>query len=102
MPEVTGGGRRRPVLYGRWEPDSILERVMSESPAAGVQPVASVVIVNWNGEAYVAECIEAVLAQTVPVEVIVVDNNSADASVAMIRERFGSRVRLLPLGVNAG
>ncbi len=49
---------------------------------------ASVIIVSWNGEAYLAACLDAILAQTGPDdEVIVVDNASTDSSVALVRER---------------
>jgi len=51
------------------------------------------VIPAWNAEAYIADAIESVLAQTVvPDEVLVVDDGSADRTQA-ITESFGLPVR---------
>lgn len=55
----------------------------------------SIVIDNYNYEAYVAQAIESALAQTWPdVEVIVVDDGSPDGSVDVIR-RYEGRVTLV-------
>jgi GT2 family glycosyltransferase len=49
----------------------------------------SVIIVNWNGEARLGDCLHAILAQVGSNDqVIVVDNHSADGSVALVREQF--------------
>ena len=46
----------------------------------------SVIIPNWNGAAHLPTCLRALRAQTHPqLEVIVVDNGSADGSQALIR-----------------
>jgi GT2 family glycosyltransferase len=53
--------------------------------------LASVVIVNWNGRNYLEALFESLARQTVPresFEVILVDNASADDSVAFVRERY--------------
>jgi GT2 family glycosyltransferase len=65
---------------------------------------ASVVTVNFNAGALLADCVAGVLASTVPVEVIVVDNGSTDGSVAKLRERIGGdvRVRILENERNLG
>jgi GT2 family glycosyltransferase len=61
----------------------------------------SVVVVNWNGQAYLAQCIEALLCQTVkPTEIIVIDNASSDGSLDVLRQY--PSVRLLPLNSNLG
>lgn len=61
----------------------------------------SVIIVNWNGEQFLEQCLNALLAQTVrPYEIILVDNASSDASLEIAR-RFAS-VRLIELDHNAG
>lgn len=39
------------------------------------------VIVTWNGEDYVAKCLESLRRSTIPVQVIVVDNASCDQTV---------------------
>ena len=52
----------------------------------------SVIIAVYNGEQYLRECLESVLAQSVPpLEVIVVDDGSTDHSAAMV-ESFGPPV----------
>ena len=60
-------------------------------------PLISVLTPVYNGEAYLAECIESVLAQTYPnLEYIIVNNCSKDRT-AEIAERFArkdSRIRL--------
>ncbi|MDF0668382.1 MAG: glycosyltransferase family 2 protein [Nitrospira sp.] len=61
----------------------------------------TVVIVNWNGERFLGQCLSAVLAQTViPNEIILVDNASSDASLDIVR-RYPS-VRVLELNENLG
>ncbi len=68
---------------------------------AGLGPV-SVVVVNYNGAAYLDECLGAVRALADAVdEVILVDNASTDASLALVRERFPD-VRILALATNDG
>jgi glycosyltransferase involved in cell wall biosynthesis len=61
-------------------------------------PLVSVITPVYNGERYLAECIESVLRQTLTdFEYIIVDNCSSDASAA-IAERYArsdSRIRLL-------
>ena len=58
-------------------------------------PSISVVIPVYNGERYLAEAIESVLAQTSPVaEIFVVDDGSTDAS-RPVAERFRPLVRLV-------
>ncbi|MDH5738889.1 MAG: glycosyltransferase family 2 protein [Nitrospira sp.] len=64
-------------------------------------PKVTIVIVNWNGERFLDRCLSALLAQTIiPNEVILVDNASSDASLAIV-ERFPS-VRVLPQNMNLG
>ena len=61
----------------------------------------SAVVCNYNGEDYLEDCLRSLLADDDVDEVIVVDNASADASVALVRERF-PQVELIPLPENAG
>ncbi len=55
-----------------------------------------VVVVNWNGRDLLEACLSAALAQRydAPFEVVVVDNLSADDSVAFVQQRF-PEVRVL-------
>ncbi|MCV6638181.1 glycosyltransferase family 2 protein [Candidatus Albibeggiatoa sp. nov. NOAA] len=48
--------------------------------------LTSVIIVNYNSGQYLAQCVTAVLASTVPVEVFVVDNASTDNSIQQLRQ----------------
>ncbi|RAP34134.1 hypothetical protein DID75_00740 [Candidatus Marinamargulisbacteria bacterium SCGC AG-410-N11] len=51
------------------------------------KPEISFIIVNYNGEAFIQQCFNSILSQkiSVPYEVIVVDNNSSDNSVELIK-----------------
>lgn len=52
-------------------------------------PKISIVIVNWNGIAFLKDCLESVHRQNYPYfEVIVVDNGSTDNSVTYIKAAF--------------
>jgi GT2 family glycosyltransferase len=63
---------------------------------------ASIIVVSWNGEAYLGECLNAILALAGPDdEVIVVDNASVDGSVALVRTRW-PQVRLIENHRNLG
>jgi GT2 family glycosyltransferase len=59
------------------------------------KPYFSVVVVNYNGKAFIAECIESVLKSTFnSFEVVLVDNASTDGGIALIEQRFGGDERL--------
>jgi GT2 family glycosyltransferase len=60
----------------------------------------SVVLVNWNGAKHLRVCLPSLAAQSLkPLEIIVVDNCSADDSAEVARD---FAVRWLPLRVNLG
>lgn len=53
------------------------------------EPVASVVVVNWNRKDDLRACLKSIKLQTEgPLEVIVVDNHSTDGTIEMVREEF--------------
>jgi len=56
----------------------------------GEQPQASVVIANYRGEKLLPSCLDSVMRQVVdfPFEVIVVDDNSDDASIDLVASRY--------------
>jgi glycosyltransferase involved in cell wall biosynthesis len=61
--------------------------------SASGEPRVSVVIPVHNGEAYLAEAIDSVLAQSYRAfEIVIVDDGSTDTSARVI-ERFGASVR---------
>jgi len=63
----------------------------------------SVCIVNWNVEKLLKACLDSVYKNTkdISFEVIVVDNNSSDGSVSMVRNDF-PQVKLISNDHNAG
>ena len=66
-------------------------------------PQVSVVIVNWNTCDLLKNCLDSVYAQTAPdlLEVIVVDNGSADDSCQMVQQSF-PQVNLIGNKTNLG
>src|SRR5262249_8711482 len=65
---------------------------------------ASIVVVNYNGRHFLAECLTALERQTVPrhrYEVLLIDNGSLDGSVTFVREHFPG-VRVYGLQKNLG
>lgn len=68
----------------------------------GSVPGASIIVVNWNGFEHLPICLDSLAAQSFrDFEVILVDNGSADGSVAWVREHH-PWVRLVPLESNTG
>lgn len=62
----------------------------------------SVVIPNWNGKRFLAACLDSLREQTVgDIEVILVDNASADGSQDYVRAQY-PEVRLIELEANRG
>ena len=76
-----------------------------QKAAASSMPQVSVVMAVYNGEAYLAEAIDSILAQTLrDFELIIVDDGSTDgsASIAYAYQRRDSRIRILQLERNGG
>ena len=61
----------------------------------------TVVIPNYNGGEYLKKCIESLLASTVDVNIILVDNASTDGSLQMVKSTFSS-VHIVELKNNTG
>ncbi len=62
-------------------------------PTESAKPLVSVIIPVYNGERYLAEAIDSVLAQTHrPVEIIVVDDGSTDGTAAVL-EPYRDKIR---------
>jgi GT2 family glycosyltransferase len=67
-----------------------------------MKDLVSLIILNWNGEGYLTQCLESVISQDYdPLEVIVVDNGSTDSSVDLVKTRYG-QVKLIETKVNLG
>jgi len=59
-------------------------------------------VINYNGAGFLKGCLDSLLSQRRPIsEILVVDNRSADHSVALVREEF-PQVRLLESPRNLG
>jgi GT2 family glycosyltransferase len=68
-------------------------------------PLVSIVIVNYNGKAYIEHCVDSVLKSTYSnIEVIVADNGSTDDSVSWLKKQFGHdrRLNITEIGENRG
>ena len=61
-----------------------------------MKKLISAVIVNWNGEKYLYKCINSLLEQDYDnTEIIIIDNDSTDRSVEIIKEHFIDKVKLI-------
>ena len=81
----------------RWDGEGTHSSQNLRGPVAGHETgfdspqSVSVVVINFNGAAYLAGCLASVLAQTyAAAEIIVVDNRSTDGSAALVRRMFPS------------
>jgi GT2 family glycosyltransferase len=62
----------------------------------------SIIVLNWNGKRFLADCLEALRGQThVNREIILVDNGSTDLSVQFVKESFPD-VKIVELSENVG
>jgi len=64
----------------------------------------SVIIVSYNTSAILHKCLDALFENQTShdMDVFVVDNNSADDSVEMLKQNFNGRINLIENKVNAG
>ncbi|MBI4446797.1 MAG: glycosyltransferase family 2 protein [Acidobacteria bacterium] len=66
-----------------------------------MNPTVSLIVVNYNGKDFIAECLDSILRQSrPPEEVIVVDNASSDNSRHLVQSY--REVKLIALGRNVG
>jgi GT2 family glycosyltransferase len=62
----------------------------------------TIIVVNWNGRKFLADCLGALSCQTYPArETILVDNGSTDSSVSFVREQYPDLI-LIQIGENQG
>jgi len=73
---------------------------------ADTQPVASIIVLNYNGEKWLAKCFESIKAQTIGnrIETVFADNASSDASMATARTWVADfpMATLVQTGANLG
>jgi GT2 family glycosyltransferase len=76
---------------------------MSPDRSAGARPDLSVIIVGWNVRDHTLRCLEALESRSggVALQVILVDNASADGTADAVRDRF-PHVHVLETGANLG
>jgi glycosyltransferase involved in cell wall biosynthesis len=68
-----------------------------------MSPVFSIVLCTYNAEAYLDECIQSLLQQTVAdFELIIVDDGSRDGTLPYLKSLTDPRIRLIPLETNHG
>ena len=66
--------------------------------------IASVIVVNYNGRHFLADCLGALERQTLPrhrYEILLIDNASADGSAEFVRAKYPG-VRVIDAGGNFG
>ncbi len=59
------------------------------------------IIVTYNGEKYIEDCLDSLQRQTCQTDILVVDNDSVDHTCETIENRY-PQVKLLKLGYNSG
>ena len=67
-------------------------------------PLVTAVILNWNGREYLADCLDSLRGMDYPrerLELLLVDNGSADGSAGFVREQY-PEVQLIELPQNVG
>ena len=65
-------------------------------------PETSIIILNYNGAEFIEKCLDSVLRQTYrDFEIIVVDNNSTDRSIAVL-SRYAQKIRMICNSENLG
>lgn len=65
-------------------------------------PLVSIIILNWNGEKFMKECIDSVLnTEYSQMEIIIVDNGSTDNSLKIINS-FSNSLKLISHSQNLG
>lgn len=91
-----GPGGPRPSDQAAASADpAALPRCIRDTPPAAAPPRVSVCLPTYNGEAYVAEAVRSVLAQSYPAfEIVAVDDGSSDRTLEMLQAFADPRVRI--------
>lgn len=78
-----------------------MTELQAQAQAANGGNTVACVIVTYNASKWIRHCLESVLASTMPVEIIVVDNASGDDTMQIVNS-FGTAVTLLAQSANLG
>lgn len=60
-----------------------------------------VVIVTFNAEKYIVKCIDSVLKSNLKSDIIIIDNNSTDNTITLLKE-YGNKIRVIINKENTG
>ncbi|MFN2224955.1 MAG: glycosyltransferase [Anaerolineae bacterium] len=85
------GSAMQPGAPVRATPGAVTPREEDERGTTMPKPASniSVIVLTWNGQDYIVDCLEALLAQDpAPLELIVVDNASTDGTPDLVAQRF--------------
>ncbi len=75
---------------------------MSAAPELRISPLVYIVVLTWNSEKDIVECLDSLQRLDYPnYQVIVVDNGSSDDTLAKVRAQFGS-TPIIENGQNLG
>lgn len=67
------------------------------------EPLISVILLNWNAPKMTIECIKSIYDSSYQnLKVTVVDNNSTDNSIEVIKQEFHQKVEIIVTGSNIG
>jgi GT2 family glycosyltransferase len=68
-----------------------------------MKTVFSVIVVNWEGENIIRECLNSIICQEYAnLEIIVVDNGSSDNSINILEAEYHANITLVKLDKNYG
>jgi GT2 family glycosyltransferase len=66
-------------------------------------PSVTVIILNYNCQTFLANCIESLLLTNYSnLKIVLVDNNSEDRSLELVKQQFGEKIQILSLDKNYG
>lgn len=80
---------------------TIIDEYGDEINTQSVSATVAVIVPNWNGKATLGLCLSSLVEQSIPVDIIVVDNGSSDGSAEYVRESYPS-VRVIRNEKNLG
>ena len=72
------------------------------TPDLAPAPVASVIVINWNGKHFLPDCLQGLRQQTFQdFEILFVDNGSTDGSLSWVQNNY-PEILCIPLDHNTG